>query len=157
MQRLNWDQLEAIRQEWIKPIQKENRQVLPNIINDSNKYTGGVVTGLTYPLEISNGSLSISNNADRIYQQIQEVLETRLGERIMRQFFGVPDLVFESFSEELLRNTIVKQIKESLSVSDIEFDVNITLAEAGTAVIYVRWKLNGIVDPRVIRYEVGNA
>lgn len=151
---LDYEELARIKRELELPVQREARSRLGEIISDNNKYKGGLVQGLSFPLEVTNGSLKISSNSDRIYEQIQEVLETRLGERIMRQFFGIPDLIFESFSEDILRNTIIKQIKESLSVSEIEYDVDVKLSEEGTAVILIGWKLNGIRDSRTLKYTV---
>lgn len=124
-----------------------------NIINDSNEYSGGIIRGISYPLEISNGGLKVSANSDRIYEQVREIIETRIGERIMRQFFGTPDLIFQSFSEDILRNNLTKQIEESLPV-EIDTDIDISLSDNGTAVIYINWSLNGRSDYQRMRFEI---
>lgn len=155
VQTINQLELESLRNNLLAAAPPTKPELNPklNIINDSNKYSGGIIQGLTYPLTVSNGGLKVSANADRIYQQIQEVIETRIGERIMRQFFGTPDLIFESFSEDMLRSTLIKQIRESLPVS-IDVDIDVSLSESGTAIIYINWSMGGIIDPRAIRYEI---
>ena len=156
VERLNNLQLQELKFQILNknlPTQIENRNAGPSLISESNPYTGGIIRGLSYPLQINGGGLKISSNSDRIYEQILEVLETRVGERIMRQFFGIPDLIFESFSEDLLRNTIIKQIRESLPI-EIETDMDLSISEEGYVIIYLKYKLNGDSSFRTIRYEV---
>ena len=71
----------------------------------------------------------------------------------MRQFFGTPDLIFQSFSEDILRNNLTKQIEESLPV-EIDTDIDISLSDDGTAVIYINWSLNGRSDYQRMRFEI---
>jgi len=130
-------------------------QSLKGLISDIRGYNGGQIQGLTYPLEISNGGLKISANDDRVFEQIVEVLETRVGERIMRQFFGTPDLIFESFSEDLVRNRLIKQITESILV-DVDIDLDLSMTEAGSIVIKVTWRTNGSIEARELFYEISN-
>lgn len=130
-------------------------QSLKGLISDIRGYNGGPIQGLTYPLEAVNGGLKISANDDRIFEQIVEVLETRIGERIMRQFFGTPDLIFESFSEDLVRNRLIKQIRESILV-DVDIDLDLSMTEVGTILIKITWRTNGSVEARELFYEISN-
>jgi hypothetical protein len=141
-------------------INKYNRE-FPNIVTkgkfkDKADLTETTLFGLSYPLELDGkGGLKTASNYDRIGQQIIEILDTRVGERVYRRFFGIPELIFETISEDLLSQIIKKQISNSLPF-DLEMDVSVELDESGTAVIFITYSPEGS-EQYMIRYNTGNA
>ena len=141
-------------------INKYNRE-FPSIVTkgkfkDKADLTETTLFGLSYPLELDGkGGLKTASNYDRIGQQIIEILDTRVGERVYRRFFGIPELVFETISEDLLSQIIKKQISNSLPF-DLEMDVSVELDESGTAVIFITYSPEGS-EQYMIRYNTGNA
>ena len=93
--------------------------------------------GLKYPLELDGrGGLNLSSNYDRVGEQILEVLQTRIGERVYRPFFGIPELLFETIDEYTLAQTIKSQIISSVAPG-VELEVKVSLSEDGGATIVV--------------------
>jgi phage baseplate assembly protein W len=95
--------------------------------------------GLTYPLSLDgNGSLSLSYSYDRIAQAIQEVLETRIGERIGNPFLGINELLFETISEDVEAQSIRRQILSSVPyLAERNLRVNLSIGEDGTCYVVV--------------------
>lgn len=132
---------------------KENPTVLFNAGSTREQFTSGqTLQGLKYPLELDgNGGLKISSNYDRIEEQILEVLQTRIGERVFRPFFGLPELIFETIDEGILSQSIKSQILASLPIEP-ELEVIIELSEYGNAVIYVWYSIGGS-DRSLVKYS----
>ena len=107
--------------------------------------------GLKYPLELNGkGGLKLSSNSDRVGEQILEVLQTRIGERVYRPFFGIPELLFETIDESTLAQTIRSQIG-SVVPSGVELEVKVSLSEDGGAQIVVFYSVEGS-QPSLIKY-----
>lgn len=107
--------------------------------------------GLKYPLQLDGkGGISLSSNYDRVGEQILEVLETRIGERVYRPFFGIPELLFETIDESTLSQTIKSQIVSSVP-SGVQLEVKVSLAEDGSAVIVVFYSVEGS-EPSLVKY-----
>lgn len=126
------------------------------IINDFTEYRGSYIGGLSYPLRLNNrGGLALSYNDDRIREQIIEVLETRIGERIYRKFFGMPDVLFDSISEDILANSVRKQLEASVpDIVALEYDINIRATENGDMIIIVSYNLQGSSERSTLYYSV---
>jgi phage baseplate assembly protein W len=126
------------------------------IINDFTEYKGSYIGGLTYPLKLNkNGGLAISRNDDRIREMVMEVLETKIGERVYRKFFGMPDVLFESISEDILSNLIRKQLRESIpDIAALDYDINIKATAEGDMVVIVSYNLQGASDPTTLYYSI---
>lgn len=138
--------------------QRDRQQAKPPaaVINDFTEYKGSYIGGLTYPLKLNGrGGLSLSYNDDRVRQQIIEVLETRIGERIYRKFFGMPDVLFDSISEDVLSNSVRKQLEASIpDIAALEYDINIRATENGDMIIVVSYNLNGSSTPSTLYYSI---
>ncbi len=121
---------------------RENPEIIRSgKISTDSKYGSRSIKGLSYPLELNGaGGLKTSENFSRLSEQIREVLDTKVGERVYRQFFGLPELVFETISEAVLSQIIKKQILEALPF-DLELDVSVEIDEDGRSVIYVGYSL----------------
>lgn len=121
------------------------------ILSTDEKYGESSIKGLSYPLELNgSGGLKTSSNYDRLTEQVLETLHTRVGERVYRQFFGIPEMVFETISEEVLSQVIKKQLEEAIPF-DIELDVSVEISEDGRAVVYVGYSLEG-TGKYIIKY-----
>ncbi len=122
-------------------------------ISTDEKYGTSSIKGFAYPLELDeNGGVKTSSNTQRLSEQIVEILDTRIGERVYRQFFGVPETVFETISEDVLSQIIKKQIKEAVPF-DVELDVSVGINESGSAVVYVGYSLEQ-AGKYIIKYSV---
>ncbi|MGA1706912.1 MAG: hypothetical protein ACO39X_07715 [Candidatus Nanopelagicaceae bacterium] len=127
----------------------------PAIIFDSSASSASLsestLRGLKYPLELDgSGGLKLSANYERVGEQILEVLQTRIGERVYRPFFGVPEILFETIDEYTLAQTIRSQLLASVPVvSDLE--VQVALSEDGGANIAVFYSVEGS-EQRMVRY-----
>lgn len=135
------DNLRSENSEAIKSSRARAELIRSGSISTDEKYGASSIRGLSYPLELDgNGGLKISSNYSRLAEQIVEILDTRVGERVYRQFFGIPEMVFETISEDVLSQIIKKQIKEAVPF-DLELDVSVEINEEGTAIIYVGYSL----------------
>ena len=150
------DILQIREQLLIDKSERQNPSVSRALINDYSQYEGNYIGGLTYPLKLNTqGGLSLSYNSDRIEEQIMEVLETRIGERIYRKFFGMPDVLFESISEDVISNLLRKQILESLpSFVNPELDVSLRATEEGTLVVIITYSLPESSQRNQLYYSV---
>ena len=127
----------------------------PSLIFDSSASSASLsestLRGLKYPLELDgSGGLKLSSNYDRIGEQILEVLQTRIGERVYRPFFGVPEMLFETIDEYTLAQTIRSQLLASVPVIP-NLEVRVSLSEDGGANIAVFYSVEGS-EQRMVRY-----
>ena len=123
--------------------ERRNPSILFNAFSKPSELTQATMRGLKYPLELNeSGGLKLSSGYDRIGEQILEVLETRLGERVYRPFFGIPEVLFESIDEYALAQTIRSQIQAFLpTVPNIE--VKVYFSEDGSAQVIVFYSVEG--------------
>lgn len=147
------DNLRSENSEIIKSSRARAQLIRSGNISTDEKYGASSIKGLSYPLQLDgNGGIKTSSNNQRLSEQIVEVLDTRIGERVYRQFFGVPETVFETISEDVLSQIIKKQIKEAVPFN-VELDVSVEISEAGTAVVYVGYSLEQ-AGKYIIKYSV---
>ncbi len=126
------------------------------IISQDDKFAESSISGLTYPLQLNGeGGLKTSSNFSRLSEQIKEILETKVGERVYRQFFGLPELIFETISEDVLAALIKKQLLESIPF-EVDLEVDVGIDEAGTANIFVRYSLEK-AGSFIVKHSVSNA
>lgn len=136
----------------------ETNQLLrknPNVIfsqQSQTSLTDSVLRGLKYPLELDGrGGLKLSSNYDRIEQQILEVLDTRIGERVYRPYFGIPETIFETIDENVLAQTIKSKILSSIP-QGVELEVKVYLTEYGDATVFVAYSVEGS-DSGLVKYS----
>lgn len=144
--RINSDRYELTQ------IERKNPQILFNETTKPGAITQSTMRGLKYPLELDgNGGLKLSANYDRIGEQILEVLETRIGERVYRPFFGLQEIMFETIDEYTLAQSIKSQLLSALPVVP-ELDVKVSLREDGGANIVVFYSVEGS-EQAMVRYS----
>jgi len=97
------------------------------------------------------GGLKLSSNYDRIGEQILELLETRIGERVYRPFLGTPELLFESIDEYALAQTLRSQLRAFLPTVT-ELEAKVTLREDGSANIIVFYSVEGS-ETAMVKYS----
>lgn len=127
-----------------------------NLINDYTTYTGSYIGGLSYPIKLDGqGGLSLSFGDQRITEQITEVLETSIGERIWRQFFGMPDILFESISEDILASMVKKQLMESISsTAAVDYQIDMRATEDGDMIISVSYAIQDRNTRNNLTYKI---
>jgi len=131
---------------------RRNPAILFNSPKTSLNLSNSVLRGLAYPLRLDGkGGLEVSANYDRIGEQIIEVLETRIGERAYRPFFGLPETIFETINEYALAQTIRSQIEASLPIIP-QLGVRVILEEDGKALILISYSVEGL-EAQMIRYS----
>ena len=110
--------------------------------------------GLSYPLELDgNGGIKLANGINRIGQAIQEVFETKIGERVGNPFMGVRELVFETISEDTEAQTIKRQLLSAIPyLREESLFVSLSLDESGTCYIVCRYVVEGVSDV-LVRYN----
>jgi hypothetical protein len=137
----------------INQLQKKNPNVVFTQANSARaeQLSSQTLLGLTYPIRLDGaGGLALSNNYDRIEQQILEVLETRIGERVYRPFFGLPELIFETIDEYTLAQSIKAQLQASLPIVP-ELSVVVKIGEDGSSDLYV-WYAVGGLQAQLVKY-----
>ena len=145
------DRINADRYE-LTQTERRNPTVLFDQASTPQALTQTTLQGLKYPLELDgDGGLKLSSNYDRIGEQILELLETRIGERIYRPFLGTPELLFESIDEYALAQTLRSQLRAFLPTVT-ELDVRVTLREDGNANIVVFYSVEGS-EPAMVKYS----
>jgi phage baseplate assembly protein W len=145
------DRINADRYE-LTQTERRNPTVLFDQASTPQALTQTTLQGLKYPLELDgDGGLKLSSNYDRIGEQILELLETRIGERIYRPFLGTPELLFESIDEYALAQTLRSQLRAFLPTVT-ELDVRVTLREDGNANIVVFYSVEGS-ESAMVKYS----
>lgn len=113
------------------------------------------LTGITYPLQISkDGGLSISYNSDRIEQQILEILDTRINERVLRVELGTNDYLFETISESVLENQIQTILTKYIKNTDIK--VKAYIDDSGVCDLRIYYSYLGGLDG-LVRYNYNSS
>jgi len=128
----------------------------PGVLFDSPRttltFSDATLQGPSYPLELDGkGGLKLSSNYDRLGEQILEVLQTRIGERLYRPFFGIPELLFETIDEYTLSQTIRSQLEASLPITP-NLSVAVELFEDGRVAIMVGYSVEGS-ESQIVKYS----
>lgn len=145
------DRANADRYE-LSQTERKNPQILFDDSTKPSAVSQATLQGLKYPLELDgNGGLKLSSNYDRIGEQILEILQTRIGERVYRPFFGIPDLLFESIDEYVLAQSLKSQLKSLLPVVQ-NLEVSVSLREDGSANVIVFYSVEGS-EQAMVRYS----
>jgi len=149
------DNVRSERRDIIQSSRINPQIVRSGTISEDSKYASNSLKGLSYPLQLDgNGGLKTSSNFSRLSEQILEVLDTKVGERVYKQFFGLPELVFETISESVLASIIKKQIENAVPFN-VELDVSVEIDDNGRAVIYIGYSLEDS-GRYIIKYSADN-
>ena len=106
------------------------------------------IRGLTYPLQVENGRLMLTEDINIVEQQIISVLETRPFERVMRAEYGLPDDTFETMNPAAIDSRISEAILEQVGgVSDLSVRGSWTGGDNGLYAINILYTVNGAPQP----------
>lgn len=116
-------------------------------------------SGISFPFrpDVRGSIATTANRSDIIVQAIQDVLETRQGERVMLLDYGIPDFVFEvmdfSFAARLAYH-FEEQIKKYVPlVRNVSVESGID--EEGRAVVELQYSEVGEINaPRNMVFPV---
>jgi phage baseplate assembly protein W len=106
--------------------------------------------GFTYPLQIENGTLMLSEDLDLVREAIYSVLETRYYERVMRPSYGTPDYIFTAVYSSAV---ICDQVYQALDtqIPDVtSWKVDGAIDDTGTFVMTIDYMVDNIPQPPVI-------
>ena len=107
------------------------------------------IRGLTYPLTVANGNLSVSTDYALITQQIRSVVETRYFERVMRAEYGIGDYVLEILDPGQINSAIQYSILQNvagLTSLSVTGDWR-SQGEDGLYTVFIQYEVNGVPQP----------
>jgi hypothetical protein len=107
------------------------------------------IRGITYPLKVDNGNLSISIDYALITQQIRSVIETRYYERVMRADYGIGDYVLEILDPGQINSAIQYSILQNV---DGLSDLSVTgdwrsQGDDGIYRVFIQYAVNSVPQP----------
>ena len=93
--------------------------------------------GISYPLEIIDGNLATSSDADLLSEQILSWFETYKFERVQPNY-GIPDMVGTSQNYDLLEGIIKSDLIKEFP--NVVFSISTQYDDSGFFVINVQYK-----------------
>lgn len=107
------------------------------------------IRGITYPLTVVNGNLSVSTDYNLKAQQIKSVIETRFFERVMAADYGVSDFTLEILDTSLINAEFSKAIEKYVSglTSVSVLGDWITAGDNGLYKVYIEYSVDGVPQP----------
>lgn len=106
------------------------------------------IRGLTYPLALSNGGLSLSSDFDLVSQHVLSVVETRWYERVMRANYGTDDYIFQVLKPAVINSQFQLAIEQN--VPEVEA-VNVVgewaSSDSGLYRIIITYYIDGVPQP----------
>lgn len=107
------------------------------------------IRGISYPLSVTNGSLSTSVDYANITQQIRSVIETRYFERVMRAEYGMGDYVLEILDPGQINSAIQYSILQNVAgLSDLSVTGDWqTAGDDGLYRVFIQYSVNGVPQP----------
>jgi len=106
------------------------------------------IRGLTYPLALSNGGLSLSSDFDLIGQHVLSVVETRWYERVMRANYGTDDYIFQVLKPALINSQFQLAIEQNVpEVEAVSVVGDWTGSDSGLYRIIITYYVNGVPQP----------
>lgn len=104
--------------------------------------------GLTYPLQIVNGKLGLSEDLALVEDQIVSVLETRPGERVMRADYGFDPKIFSTLEPNAINARILFAIEQQVpDVTNVEVDGGVSTADNGVYLAVIKYSVDGVPVP----------
>lgn len=104
--------------------------------------------GLSYPLQISNGRLGVSEDLALVEEAILSVLETRPFERVMRSDYGFDPKIFDTMEPNAINARITFAIEKQVpEVSEVSVSGGIDTADAGLYNVKIKYAVNGVPAP----------
>lgn len=106
------------------------------------------IRGLTYPLTLSNGGLSVSSDIDLVSQHVLSVVETRWYERVMRANYGTDDYIFQVLKPALVNSQFQQAIEQNVpEVEAVTVVGDWTRSDSGLYRMIITYFVNGVPQP----------
>lgn len=106
------------------------------------------IRGLSYPLEVVNGRLRLSEDSDLVAERIYSVLETRPYERVMRADYGLQDRTFETMDPLAINAKITAAITEQVGgINDLRVEGSWQKGDSGQYGVRITYKIGGVPQP----------
>ena len=108
------------------------------------------IRGLTYPLTIADGGLSVSEDLDLVSQHVLSVVETRWYERVMRASYGTDDFIFGVVKPSVINAQFQQAIEEN--VPELDYAVvkgDWQSSDNGLYRVIITYYVNGIPQPQL--------
>ncbi len=106
------------------------------------------IRGLTYPLTLSNGGLSVSSDIDLVSQHVLSVVETRWYERVMRANYGTDDYIFQVLKPALVNSQFQQAIEQNVpEVEAVTVVGDWTRSDGGLYRMIITYFVNGVPQP----------
>ena len=107
-----------------------------------------MMRGLTYPLSIEDGNLTISTNLGLVEEHIISVLETRPRERVMRGGYGFDPKIFSTLEPNAINARIHKAVSKHVpEVEELEVRGRVSTEDEGLYDVLLLYKVQGIPQP----------
>jgi len=104
--------------------------------------------GLTYPLQITNGRLSLSEDLALVEDQIVSVLETRPFERVMRSDYGFDPKIFSTLEPNAINARIAAAVEAQVPpVTNLEVEGGVSTIDTGLYQVVLKYSVNGVPAP----------
>ncbi len=104
--------------------------------------------GLTYPLQIVDGRLAISEDLTLVEDQIVSVLETRPFERVMRSDYGFDPKIFDTLEPNAINARISSAVEQQVpEVTNLEVNGGVDTADGGVYNVVLKYSVNGVPVP----------
>ena len=108
------------------------------------------IRGLTYPLTIKDGGLSVSEDLDLVSQHVLSVVETRWYERVMRASYGTDDFIFGVVKPSVINAQLQQAIEQN--VPELDYVVvkgDWQSSDNGLYRVIITYYVNGIPQPQL--------
>ena len=104
--------------------------------------------GLTYPLQITNGRLALSEDLALVEEHIIAVLDTRPFERVMRSDYGFDPTIFDTLEPNAINARISAAVENQVpEVTNLEVSGGVDTADQGIYNVKLKYTVNGITVP----------
>jgi len=104
--------------------------------------------GLSYPLEVIDGGLSIREDFSVIEQNMISVLETRPFERVMRSDYGFDPKIFDTLEPNAINARINRAVSENVpNATDVVILGQPSTIEEGMYQVTIKYRVNGKAAP----------
>jgi len=106
------------------------------------------IQGISYPLQIKNGTLATSRDLDLVTEHVISVVQTRWYERVMRANYGTDDYIFEVLNPPLINAQIQKAVQENVPELDaVVVNGDWVAGDAGFYRLIITYYIDGAPQP----------
>jgi hypothetical protein len=106
------------------------------------------IRGISYPLQIQNGTLAVSDDLDLVSEHVLSVVQTRWYERVMRASYGTDDFIFQVVNPSVINSQLQMAVKQNVpEVESVIVNGDWTRADSGLYRVIITYYVNGVPQP----------